>query len=470
MQNELKIPFLTPTLKRFIILNVFIFLIIIVVFNVLLFSVTRYVMHNSIDNRLEHEIEKVVSTLEIEDSSISIIDFSELNEPDFKDITKTPYFLQIYNLSGDILIQSDNIRLFEPLPIDTITDFRDYSFRHILIKDQKLRAGFYPLFDKNGRKAGTIEIATIETELQGILDRIIQFNFIAFPFIIIIIVLASIFVGKKVLAPVNRIIETAENISAKRLSSRIKIKANPDDELGRLRDTLNGLFDRIESYVEQLSQFTDHASHQLMNPLTALKTELEYILKKDRSTEEYKNSLRQILNQTDHMVKIVRTLLLLSKQDKSPKENTSIFNLSKLIINNVSEKINSHVINLNIEQGIYIKGDAEKFLMVVENLVDNAVKYSPSDTTINISLVKNANFVEFEVADNGIGIRDDEKNKIFDRFYRSKEIEKIGMRGYGLGLSLVKTILLELEAKIRIEDNEPNGSIFIVTLKSLNLE
>ena len=75
-----------------------------------------------------------------------------------------------------------------------------------------------------------------------------------------------------------------------------------------MKDTLNKLFERIGIYVEQLSQFTDHASHQLMNPLTAIKAELEYILKRKRTEKEYEETLNKLLLQTDHMIKIVKTL------------------------------------------------------------------------------------------------------------------------------------------------------------------
>lgn len=436
----------------------------------MLISITRYVMNTTIDNRLRYEIGKIVSTLDIQDSTISLISFSELAEPDFKTITKTPYFLQLYNLSGDILISSDNLQNYKKIPIDTVTDYSNYSFGYITVGDDKLRVGYFPLYNSGGRKVAIVQLATFETELQEMMDQIIHFNLIILPAIIIIILIASFLIGKKSLYPINKIIETAKQISAKSLTSRIEYPAHPNDELGRLRDTLNGLFDRIESYVNQLSQFTDHASHQLMNPLTAMKTELEYILKKSRSTEEYRYSLEQLLNQTDHMVKIVKTLLLLSKQDKKSEESKSIFNLSKFIKTNIPAKINSHSIKLNIQGNIYSKGDSDKFAMVIENLVDNAVKYSPNNKEVNVTLRQNGDNIELIVADNGIGINNLDKKRIFDRFYRSGDSEKIGIKGYGLGLSLVKTILDEMEAEIKVENNEPSGSKFIIVLKAIKFE
>ncbi len=470
MPNKSKMNFLTPSLKRFILLNVSIFLFIIVLFNILLISITNYVLHTNLDKRLLHEAEKVVAGLDVQDSSITILDFSELEEPDFQTITDNPYFLQIYNPTGEILISSGNIKHPIVIPVDIDSEFDNNTFENLSIDGERLRVGYFPLYTDTGNKVAILQLATVDNEFKFVLTKIITFNLFLLPVIIILVLFASIFIGKKSLSPINNIIKTAEKISAKSLTSRIEIDAHPDDELGRLRDTLNGLFDRIESYVNQLAQFTDHASHQLMNPLTAVKTELEYILKKDRTTDEYKESLRQLLKQTDNMVKIVKTLLMLSKQDKNSKQSISIFNLSKLIVSNTPEQINSHTIELHIEPNIYIKGDAEKFAMVVENLIDNAVKYSPNNETIKVFLKKTDEEVEFRVEDKGIGIKDSDKEKIFERFYRSSTSEKIGVRGYGLGLSLVKTILLEMGAKIKIDDNQPSGSKFIITLKALKIE
>ena len=108
--------------------------------------------------------------------------------------------------------------------------------------------------------------------------------------------------------------------------------------------------------------------------------------------------------------------------------------------------------------------------MVIENLVDNAVKYSPNNKEVNVTLRQNGDNIELIVADNGIGINNLDKKRIFDRFYRSGDSEKIGIKGYGLGLSLVKTILDEMEAEIKVENNEPSGSKFIIVLKAIKFE
>jgi signal transduction histidine kinase len=469
LPNNQKIPFLTPTVKKFTLWNVFLFLIIILVVNVIFIFITVYILHSGIDKQLQHEIEKLVATLEVEDSVINIIDFSEFNESSFNTVSDASFFLQIYDLTGNLLISSNNMNEFGQIPFEFDITMDDYTFMDIGVGDNRLRTGYISLKNDGGTVAAILQLAAFENELRFIRSKMIVFNLFLLPGIILIVIIASIFLAKKSFKPINKIIETAGQISAKSLTTRIEYDADPNDELGRLRDTLNGLFDSIESYVNQLSQFTDQASHQLMNPLTAVKTELEFILKKDRSADEYKQSLKQLLIQSDHMVKIVRTLLLLSKQESVNDSSKSIFNLSKLIESKVPAMPDSHCINIQVEDDIYIKGDKDKFLMVLENLVDNAVKYSPDNDVVNIVLQSNDENIELIVEDFGIGIDRSDKEKIFERFYRSKNSEDLGIKGYGLGLSLVRTILLEIEAKIRIEDNHPSGSRFIITIKALNI-
>jgi signal transduction histidine kinase len=160
---------------------------------------------------------------------------------------------------------------------------------------------------------------------------------------------------------------------------------------------------------------------------------------------------------------------MISKQDNNNDINHSVFNFGNLIQNIISTEFSKDEIQSSIEKEVYVRGDADKFYIVVENLVDNAIKYSNSDKMVSIALTKNVSFASLIVKDSGIGISDIDKKKVFDRFYRSEIAEKLGIKGYGLGLSLVKLLIEEAGGKISIEDNEPSGTIFTVTLPCLAL-
>ncbi len=460
---KINTPFFTDTVKRFVFWNALIFLAIIILFNVFLFTIISYVLHDSTDIRLKHEIENVVASLEITDTIITIVDFSEFDEPDLSEITETPYFLQIYTHSGEILINSKNINFYQSIPIDTIIQNDDYIFKGLKLGADQLRVGYFPLTDSLGRKVATLQLSTLENQFESIFDELLYFNLLSIPLIIIVLVLASIFLAKKSFSPINKIISIADNISAKNLEERIEYKAKANDEMGRLRDTLNKLFERIEIYIDQLSRYTDYASHQLMNPLTAIKTELEYILKRKRTETEYEETLNKLLLQTDHMIKIIKTLLIISKQEKGYKDSQQIFNLNNLIRNKVQPEFLNFDVGYSIDEEVYLKGDSEKFSIVIVNIIENALKYS-DNSTVNVNVLKNENVVLIRISDLGIGIPEDEKGKVFNRFYRTEKSERLGIRGYGLGLSLAKSIVEEAGGTIAISDNTLKGTIITIEL------
>lgn len=469
LQIRKKTKFLTPTVRRFTAWNVLLFLFLLLAVNAMFIFITVYILHSGIDKRLSHEMDNVIETISITGTDISIIDFSELNEHDFNTISDVSWFLQIYDTDGNVLITSNNLNDFGSIPLELKITGSEFVFSDMNVGEDRLRMGYTSLYNEKGEQVAILQLATFENELWFIRNKMIVFNLILLPGIIIIVIIISVFLAKKSFSPLNKIIETADTISAGNLNTRIDYKAEPEDELGRLRDTLNQLFDRIEVNINQLSQFTDHAAHQMMNPLTAVKTELEYILKKERSADEYKEALNKLLIQTDQMTKIVRTLLMISKQDNNSDKSQSVFNFSNLIQKIVDTEFAKDNIQSSIKKELYVRGDTDKFHIVVENLVDNAIKYSINDKMVSVSLTKNDTFANLIIKDSGIGISDFDKEKVFDRFYRSEKAEKLGIKGYGLGLSLVKLLIEEAGGKISIEDNEPGGTIFIVTLPHLAL-
>ena len=206
-----------------------------------------------------------------------------------------------------------------------------------------------------------------------------------------------------------------------------------------------------------------------MNPLTAIRTEIEYLLKRERSSEEYKEALVKLSTQADSMISIVKTLLVIAKSGKLKSEPRTIVNLSRLIKNDIYNNFRENRIQLEIEENLYAKGEQEKYLMLLQNLLHNSVKYSPYGGDIKLTARKIESNIILQVEDYGIGIEDDEKEFIFKKFYRSDRAEKLGIKGFGLGLSLVKSIVDEASGAIEILNNKPSGTIFKVTLPLIDL-
>lgn len=469
MLTNKKIPFLTDTVKKFTLINVSLLLIPILILNLILVYVTMFVLQQNLDIRITHEHENIKNALKISGSEIEITDYKEFSEPDLLEITENPYFIQIYNINGKVLISSDNIKLYQKIPIIIPQIIEEPFFESSKLQNDKLRTGYFPLKNESGKNIAVMQLSVFEKDHDIITGKVIFFNLISLPFILLIILGISVYTAKRSFKAINEIINTANQITAQQLSKRIDVKANPTDEIGRLRDTLNNLFERINSYVLELSNFTDQAAHQLMNPLTAIKTEIGYVLKMNRSVEEYKEALTQVHDQTDNMINIVSVLLIIAKSGKTNFETKKIFNFSKLINQDIKSLFKLHNINYRVEDNIYLRGNSEKFMMLVQNLIGNAIKFSIEQEEIEIILRKNSTDAELIVADTGIGILESEKEKVFQRFYRSIKSEELGIKGFGLGLSLVKSIVEEADGQVSIEDNDPKGTQIIIRIPYVQL-
>jgi len=218
---------------------------------------------------------------------------------------------------------------------------------------------------------------------------------------------------------------------------------------------------------QQQRNFLLSVTHELKSPLASIKLYLQTILKRDLDETQRKGFLTNSLKDIERLDDLVENMLIASKiENKSytfPKEN---FNFSEMV-ERVAERLQVHTCNTQtiksqVEPGITLNGDRFALTSVVTNLVENAVKYSPPCAQIGVKLYKSNDNVILEVADQGIGIKDDEKLRIFDKFYRVGNENTRKTKGTGLGLFIVKQVLTNHQAQIKVKNNRPSGTIFEV--------
>jgi signal transduction histidine kinase len=412
-------------------------------------------------------MEKVSKSFYVENDSLIITNYSEFNESDFVYLTESPFFLQVYDFNKKILLQSKNLRYFHEIEI-SIIEFNVLMFFHDELSfNNNLRVAYQKLYNNNQEHIGFIQLSTLKDRFAQVFENLILVNAAIFPIALILIFIASLWIANKSFAPVRKIIEVADKISASNLSERIHFHSDPQDDLTKLKNTLNNLFDRLESQIKQMSEFTDNASHQLMTPLTALNTELEYQIKVHSNSKEILSPLKELKETTNQMISIVKALLILSKDAKSISNNNSVFNLSNLLNNKLAAFYKQQNLNINSENNLYLRGSEEFFLIAIQNIVDNAVKYS-NNKIVNISAKLSEHNLIIQISDCGVGIPDAEKEKIFERFFRGMQAENLGVKGYGLGLSLAQFIINAMNGEIDVLPNYPTGSIFSIKLPKLD--
>lgn len=438
-------------------------------FNIYSYSLIKFYLNQNLDFKISHEIDHISYAFQYEKDSLKLINPNEFEETDLANITEDPYFLQIYTVNGKLLLQSKNLHQYGSIELEYPVFKEQYYFTDVTSNTSVLRSGYYKIFNEQGKHVAMLQLSSLKNSFNALLEKIIQFNLITSPFIVIIIILISIIVSKGAFAPINKIIKLANNLSTAHISERLNYEADADDELGKLRDTLNNLFNRLEEQIKRISSFTDNASHQLMTPITTIKTELEYAMQNKKSGVDFEQSLPILKEQTERLINIIQSLLLLSKSEKDVLMQNSVFNLSSLINNKIRKRFEHEQIDYFIEDEIYVRGKEDYFLHALNNVVDNAIKYSPRNEKVEIRAKRNIDQILITVADKGLGISDSEKEKIFERFYRSSEIEKLGIKGHGLGLSLAQAIVTVMDGSIEVENNIPKGSVFVISLPIIDI-
>ena len=225
----------------------------------------------------------------------------------------------------------------------------------------------------------------------------------------------------------------------------------------------------IEKAHEAQSRFTSDASHELRTPLAVMKTELEVALRDtSATTESLKEVLSSNLEEVDKLSKLAQMLLNLSQFDHT-KLNRSPVNINKITRNIIKDfKQPSNRIELKSKNHLVIQGNETAINELIKVLIDNALQYSPKDSTIHIILSKQDKQAKFEITNIGPGINTDKLPHIFDRFYRADSSRTNGnQKGYGLGLSIAKSIV-QLHGGELMASSIQNGETTFTFLLSLN--
>jgi heavy metal sensor kinase len=290
------------------------------------------------------------------------------------------------------------------------------------------------------------------------------------PLLVLLASLLGYWLSGRSLAPVNRIIKTAELIGVQNLSRRLEVP-RAKDELRRLTLTLNAMLDRIETSFKRITQFTADASHDLRTPVAVIRTSAELALRRERSEVEYRDTLNKILTTSVETSELLENLLSLARADAGALG----IELHPLELGEHVRKVQERAVILSADKAldfrldtpptpVWVKADAIALDRLLLILVDNAIKYTPSGGHCEIALSQGKGNAQITVSDSGIGIAKEDVQHIFDRFYRADRARSRNRRGAGLGLAIARWITDIHGGNIAVESAPGAGSIFTVSL------
>lgn len=220
----------------------------------------------------------------------------------------------------------------------------------------------------------------------------------------------------------------------------------------------------------QQQHFMMAITHELKTPISVAKLNLETMQKHKLDDQQQQRLLKNTLEETNRLNALCNNMLLSSQIEaggyRLTAEETNISELVTKCVQDFVVRYPQQKIIFDITPGIFLEGDRMLLQMLVNNLVDNAIKYSNKDALVTVLLTENNNRINLQVKDEGKGIAPQEKEKIFSKFYRTGNAATKAAKGTGLGLYLVKKIAMQHNATIAVTDNLPTGSIFTVTLQS----
>jgi two-component system, OmpR family, heavy metal sensor histidine kinase CusS len=385
------------------------------------------------------------------------------------------YEFQVSRSSGDVVFQSDRLKP-RRFPVPAVPA----SLRHLDFESVTLGADNVSL-DSLGRlrlMSGLVSgpdgpvvvqaatsLASIDQELAELLTVLL----LSGPLALLCALAGGYMLARKALAPVDRMVQSAEEITATRLDRRIDVTKS-DDELGRLARTLNGMIARLERSFEEVRRFTADAAHELRTPIAVLRNEAEVTLRLPREPEQYRRVLEDQLEELERLSRLAERLLFLCRED------AGLVPISRepVQLDAVVSDVVEHMRVVAEERGVTlegdrlapcrVKGDEDQLRRLLFNLLDNAIKFTPPKGTVAIDAACVDAKVRIAVSDSGIGIPPEHLPHVFERFYRVDAARGHEVGGAGLGLAIARSIALAHDGSIEIESTVGLGTHVILTL------
>ena len=285
--------------------------------------------------------------------------------------------------------------------------------------------------------------------------------------VVVVAFIIGLFVASRALSPVANINRTVrEIVDTGRLDSRVP-EPRTSGELKEMALLFNQMLERLQKLMDGMRNTVDMVAHDLRTPVTRLHATAELALK-GRNDEELRSALEETQQQSVAILKLVNTLLEITRAESGMIElNRREVDLSSMVTQvqdvyaMLAEEKGLELVN-SVPAGIVVRADSVRFTQAVANLVDNAIKFTPSGGKVEIRSVRKESSVIVEVADTGYGLTDEEKNRVWDRMYRGTV--QPDQSGLGLGLSFVKAVIEAHQGTAAVESSPGAGSLFRITL------
>lgn len=462
-------------LRKILSLKVSIFLIFLCIFFITYYSIDRIIIYGFLRKSMDETVAQVKWQSNILASDILAMDFLKNPDSDTADVEiqqmAYAYSARILIINSDYIIVKDNYIFDEGKTIiteDVINAFKGKSHSHINYKSSSAVITT-PIIDDTGKISGVIKVsisgyATIQT--INYMKRISIAVMIA---LLLVFSGILVFVIYKLTSPAKDMKEAILSLSDGDKNARIKkqtIKEYKD-----IGDAVNVLLDRLESIDGSRDEFVSNVSHELKTPMTSMKVLADSLLATENAPiEMYKEFMQDIAEEIDRENEIIGDLLNLVRTDGE----RAVLNIETVDVNELMEVVLKRLKPIALKNNIEIifesmrpvtaSIDRVKFIIVLTNIIENAIKYNHPEGWVKITLNADHKFFYVDVSDSGIGIPEECKDQVFERFYRVDKARSRETGGTGLGLAITKNIVLLHKGTIKFYSKENEGTTFNIRI------
>jgi heavy metal sensor kinase len=424
----------------------------------------RHNLYSNLDDTLEARSEELLAGMRFEGDQPTLEGLLPEANPEPDD-----QFVRVFDASGTVTFDSS-----AGIAGDAASDALDAALgggtatEQVDAGEDTLRSRYVPI-RRDGEIAGVLEVARSEDDVRDTLRTLLLILAVSYPATIAVASVGGAFLAGRALSPIDSITRVARRLSAEDLSRRLDL-ALPDDEVGRLARTFDEMLARLDVAFRQQRQFTADASHELRTPLTAIKGQTEVALSKGRSAEAYREVLRSVNDEVDRLIRLVGSLLTLARADAGQMpltlEPVGMAELARDAVEQVRPLATERGVQLDVKPGpeATIRADQDLLLQLLLNLLDNAVKHTPSGGRVTVTWEARDEDIVLSVSNTGPGIAAEHLSRIFDRFYRVDPARSRAEGGVGLGLSICKWIAEAHGGSISAESARGRGATFTVRL------
>ena len=436
------------------------------IFGASMWLILRHNIYDLVDDGVESQVEDLKNLLGEQPRDVSPAKLREAMAAIY-DHEHRGDFLEVYDENGEPIYRSKFLLTHEPMRPQP-----DQGPR-LIFRTERIDGSYFRFASKNLDVNGRLYTIKIGAAADDAVETLQLFRYYVFVFALLLLLVSTgvgSWMSHKALAPVDSLVRTARDISGTSLHRRLQT-LKTGDELQRLTDTLNEMLDRIESAFQRITQFTADASHELRTPVSLIRTEAELALRRSRTEAEYKESLRQILQESERTTQLIEELLQLARAD-SGRESLALRTVElQETLRAVTASWQPVAAARDIrfatdlgDTGVSVMGDKALLHRLADILLDNAFKYTPAPGFVRLALEIQDDTAVMTIQDSGVGIAVEEQEKIFKRFYRVDKARSRELGGVGLGLAIAEWIVVQHRGTISVQSRLGEGATFCVKL------